>query len=125
MIEDLTVRTMVSNHRLARAISDAAWRQFRTLLEYKADWHGRDLIVVDRWFPSSKLCSACGALAEKMPLTVRTWTCRCGTVHDRDVNAARTILAEGLSVIACGGGVRPQRESSRTGQLSVKQETRA
>ena len=124
VIEDLTVRNMVRNHTLARAISDAAWRQFRTILEYKAEWHGRDLVVVDRWFPSSKLCSVCGALAETMPLTVREWTCRCGIVHDRDVNAARNILAEGLSVSACGGGVRPQRESSRTGQSLVKQETR-
>jgi putative transposase len=124
VIEDLTVRNMVKNHRLARAISDAAWRQFRTMLEYKADWHGRDLIAVDRWFPSSKLCSACGRLAEQMSLDVRSWTCRCGTVHDRDVNAARNILAEGLSVAACGAGVRPQRESSRAGQLAVKQETR-
>ncbi|MEV0563404.1 RNA-guided endonuclease TnpB family protein [Dactylosporangium sp. NPDC050588] len=122
VIEDLTVRNMVKNHTLARAISDAAWRQFRTMLEYKADWHGRTLVTVDRWFPSSKLCSTCGALAERMPLHVRSWTCRCGTVHDRDVNAARNILAEGLSVIACGGGVRPQRESSRTGQSPVKQE---
>ncbi|MEV4135624.1 RNA-guided endonuclease TnpB family protein [Dactylosporangium sp. NPDC049742] len=122
VIEDLTVRNMVRNHRLARAVSDAAWRQFRTMLEYKSDWHGRTLVVVDRWFPSSKLCSTCGALAERMPLHVRSWTCRCGTVHDRDVNAARNILAEGLSVIACGGGVRPQRESSRTGQSPVKQE---
>jgi putative transposase len=81
------------------------------------------VVAVDRWFPSSKLCSACGALAERMPLTVRTWRCRCGAVHDRDVNAARTILAEGLSVIACGGGVRPRRENSRTGQSSTKQET--
>lgn len=122
VIEDLTVRNMVKNHSLARSISDAAWRQLRTMLEYKADWHGRNLVVVDRWFPSSKLCSACGALAERMPLTVRTWTCRCGTVHDRDVNAARNILAEGLSVTACGAGVRPQRETSRTGQPAVKQE---
>jgi putative transposase len=122
VIEDLTVRNMVRNHSLARAISDAAWRQFRTLLEYKADWHGRNLVVVDRWFPSSKLCSACGALAEWMPLTVRSWTCRCGTVHDRDVNAARNILAEGLSVAACGGGVRPQRGNLRSGQPTVKQE---
>ncbi|MER7417046.1 transposase [Micromonospora peucetia] len=122
VIEDLTVRNMVKSHSLARAISDAAWRQFRTLLEYKADWHSRNLVVVDRWFPSSKLCSVCGVLAERMPLNVRSWTCRCGTVHDRDINAARNILAEGLSVIACGGGVRPQRESSRTGRPSVKQE---
>ena len=122
VIEDLTVSNMVKNHLLARAISDAGWRQFRTMLEYKAEWHHRDLIVVNRWYPSSKLCSACGALAEKMPLNVRDWTCRCGAVHDRDVNAARNILAEGLSVTACGAGVRPRRESSRTGQLAVKQE---
>jgi putative transposase len=123
VIEDLTVRNMVTNHRLARAISDAAWRQFRTMLEYKAHWHGRTVIAVDRWFPSSKLCSACGALAAKMPLNVRTWTCRCGTTHDRDINAARNILAEGLSVTACGGGVRPQRTNVRTRQSPAKQET--
>jgi putative transposase len=123
VIEDLTVRNMVKDHHLARAISDAAWRQFRTMLEYKAAWYGREVIAVDRWFPSSRLCSACGTLAETMPLTVRAWTCRCGTTHDRDVNAARNILAEGLSVIACGAGVRPQRESSRTGQSATKQES--
>jgi putative transposase len=122
VIEDLTVRNMVKNHSLARAICDAAWRRFRTMLEYKAQWHGRDLIAVDRWFPSSKLCSACGRLAEKMPLNVRVWTCPCGAVHDRDVNAARNILAEGLSVAACGAGVRPQRETSRTRRPAVKQE---
>lgn len=123
VIEDLTVRNMLRNHRLARAISDAAWRQFRTMLEYKADWHGRTLITIDRWFPSSKLCSACGAVAKKMPLAVRNWTCRCGTTHDRDVNAAVNIKAEGLSVSACGGGVRPQRTNVRTRQSPVKQET--
>ncbi|MFI6162033.1 RNA-guided endonuclease InsQ/TnpB family protein [Micromonospora haikouensis] len=124
VIEDLTVRNLTRNHRLARAISDAAWRQFRTLLEYKADWYGRKLIVVDRWFPSSKLCCACGALAEKMPLNIREWTCRCGVLHDRDVNAARNILAAGLAVTACGADVRPQREApSRTRQSAAKQET--
>lgn len=122
VIEDLTVRNMVKNRSLARAISDAAWRQFRTMLEYKAERYGRDVIAVDRWFPSSKLCSACGELAEQMPLNVRTWTCRCGTVHDRDINAARNLLAAGLAVSACGADVRPQRESSRTGQSAVKQE---
>jgi putative transposase len=108
VIEDLTVRSLVKNRSLARAISDAAWRQFRTMLEYKAQRRGRQLVAVDRWLPSRKLCSACGALAERMPLSVRSWTCRCGTTHDRDVNAARNILAEGLSVIACGAGVRPR-----------------
>lgn len=122
VIEDLAVANMVKNHRLARAISDAAWRQLRTMLEYKAAWHGRDLIVVDRWFPSTRLCSTCGALAQPMPLDVRSWTCRCGSVHDRDVNAARNLLAAGLAVTACGDGVRPQRESSRTRQSSAKQE---
>ena len=122
VIEDLTVRTMVANHCLARAISDAAWRDFRTMLEYKADWYGRDLVAIDRWYPSSKVCSVCGATARTMPLSVRSWTCRCGTVHDRDVNAARNILAAGLAVTACGAGVRPQRESSRTGRPAAKQE---
>ncbi|MEU8236812.1 RNA-guided endonuclease TnpB family protein [Actinoplanes missouriensis] len=122
VIEDLAVGNMVKNHTLARAISDAAWRKFRTMLEYKADWYDRNLIVVDRWFPSSKLCSTCGALAQLMPLDVRTWACCCGSVHDRDVNAARNILAAGLAVTACGDDVRPQRESSRTGQSSAKQE---
>ena len=123
VIEDLSVRTMVKNHTLARAISDAAWTEMRTMLEYKCLWYGRELVVIDRWFPSSKLCSACATVREKMPLNVRTWRCECGAAHDRDVNAARNILAAGLAVSACGGGVRPQRESSRTGRSSVKQET--
>ncbi|MER7003897.1 zinc ribbon domain-containing protein [Dactylosporangium sp. NPDC000555] len=92
------------------------------MLEYKATWYGREVIAVDRWFPSSRLCSACGVLAEQLPLHVRKWTCRCGTTHDRDVNAARNILAAGLAVSACGAGVRPRRESSRTGRSAVKQE---
>jgi putative transposase len=98
VIEDLGVRNMVKNHSLARAISDASWRMMRAMLEYKTKWYGRDLLVVDRWFPSSKLCSACGRLTEILTLTVRSWTCPgCGTVHDRDVNAAKNILAAGLA----------------------------
>jgi putative transposase len=123
VIEDLTVRNMVKNHKLARAISDAAWSDMRTMLEYKCAWYGRELTVIDRWFPSSKLCGACGTIRAKLPLNVREWTCDCGAVHDRDVNAAKNILAAGLAVSACGDGVRPQRESSRTGRSSVKQET--
>ncbi|MGW2784749.1 RNA-guided endonuclease InsQ/TnpB family protein [Streptomyces populi] len=122
VIEDLTVRSLVKNRGLARAISDASWRELRTMLEYKCAWYGRELVVIDRWFPSSKLCGTCGTVAAKMPLNVREWTCDCGAVHDRDVNAARNILAAGLAASACGDGVRPQRESSRTGRSSMKQE---
>ncbi|MGX4689050.1 RNA-guided endonuclease InsQ/TnpB family protein [Streptomyces sp. JNUCC 63] len=122
VIEDLTVRNLLRNGRLARAISDAAWTDLRMMLEYKCAWYGRELVVIDRWFPSSKLCGACGTVREKLPLNVREWACECGTVHDRDVNAARNILAAGLAASACGDGVRPQRESSRTGRSSVKQE---
>ncbi|KPI01858.1 transposase, IS605 OrfB family [Actinobacteria bacterium OK006] len=123
VIEDLTVRNMVKNRTLARAISDAAWSQLRSMLEYKAAWYGREVIAVDRFFPSSRLCSHCGALAERMPLGVRTWTCVCGTTHDRDVNAANNLLAAGLAVSVWGAGVRPQRESSRTGQSAMKQKS--
>jgi len=109
VIEDLNVSGMLGNRGLARAISDAAWSELRCMLEYKAAWYGREVIAVDQWFPSSKTCSTCGALADAMPLSVREWTCRCGAVHDRDVNAARNILAAGLAVSACGDGVRPTR----------------
>jgi putative transposase len=124
VIEDLNVRGMTANHALARSISDAAWSELRRQLEYKCAWYGRDLVVVDRWLPSSKTCSACGRLAVAMPLAVRAWTCEaCGAQHDRDVNAAKNILAAGLAVAACGAGVRPQRECSRMGQPATKQET--
>jgi putative transposase len=110
VIEDLNVRNMVRNHSLARAISDAAWRDLRGMLEYKCSWYGRDLVVVDRWFPSSKVCSCCGFQAGEMPLSVREWTCtNCGVSHDRDVNAARNLVAAGRAVLACGDGVRPTR----------------
>ncbi|MGI5376210.1 RNA-guided endonuclease InsQ/TnpB family protein [Streptomyces sp. CA-251387] len=122
VIEDLTVRNLLKNGRLARAVSDASWTELRSMLEYKCAWYGREFVVIDRWFPSSRLCGTCGTVAAKMPLNVREWTCACGTVHDHDVNAARNILAAGLAAAACGDGVRPQRESSRRGRSSVKQE---
>ncbi|MFF3256829.1 RNA-guided endonuclease InsQ/TnpB family protein [Actinacidiphila glaucinigra] len=123
VIEDLTVRNLLKNHSLARAISDASWTELRSMLEYKCAWYGRELVVIDRFFPSSKLCGTCGTVRERLPLNVREWTCVCGAVHDRDVNAARNIMAAGLAASACGDGVRPQRESSRTGRSSMKQET--
>ncbi|MET7781210.1 MULTISPECIES: RNA-guided endonuclease InsQ/TnpB family protein [Streptomyces] len=113
VIEDLAVRNMLKNRPLARAISDASWTELRSMLEYKAQWYGRDLIALDRWYPSSRTCSTCGHLVAKLPLNVREWTCAaCGAVHDRDENAAKNILAAGLAVSACGAGVRPQRSTS-------------
>ena len=110
IIEDLSVRNMVRNHSLARAISDASWAELRRQLEYKADWYGRTVIAVDRFYPSSKTCSACGVITATMPLNVREWTCAaCGVRHDRDMNAAKVIRAAGLAVQACGDGVRPPR----------------
>jgi putative transposase len=116
VIEDLSVKNMVRNHHLARAISDAAWREMRGMLEYKCQWYGRDLIVIGRWYRSSKSCSACGRMASSLPLGVREWECaNCGTRHDRDINAAVNIKAAGLAVLACGAGIRPEREPSRAG----------
>jgi len=110
VIEDLVVANMLHNQSLARAISDAAWSQFRSMLEYKAQWYGRRVIVVDRWLPSSKTCSACGLVKGAMPLHIRIFECAgCGLVLDRDHNAALNILAAGRAVAACGDGVGPIR----------------
>ncbi|GAA3041284.1 transposase [Streptosporangium longisporum] len=97
--------------KLAKSVHDAGWSQFVGMLEYKAKRYGRTFARVDRWFPSSKLCSACGTIAGSMPLNVRSWTCPCGAVHDRDVNAAINILAAGQAERSndCRAQVRPER----------------
>jgi putative transposase len=88
VIEDLSVKNMLKNHKLARAISDVGFFEFRRQLTYKTVWNGISLLVADRFFPSSKLCSACGAINDKLTLQDREWTCDCGALHDRDRNAA-------------------------------------
>jgi putative transposase len=111
-IESLAVKNMVRNHSLAKAISDAGWGELVRLLEYKAAWYGRTLVRIDRWYPSSQRCHVCGYISEPLTLDVRQWTCPnpdCGTHHDRDINAAKNILAVGRTVYACGETVRPGR----------------
>ena len=127
VIEDLAVQNMVRNRSLAKAISDCGWGTFRQMIEYKTARAGRHLIVIGRWYPSSKTCSACGHLLASLSLSTRTWQCpSCRTRHDRDINAAKNILAAGLAVAggnpgdACGADVR-HSGSSRV-RSAVKQE---
>jgi len=113
-VEDLSVKNMVKNHKLALAISDASWSELVRQLEYKCDWYGRTFVKIDRWFPSSKRCGHCGHIVDKLPLNIREWDCpKCNTHHDRDINAAKNILAAGLAVNVCGATVRPEESKSR------------
>ena len=127
VIEDLNVSGMVRNRHLARVISDCGWGEFRRQLAYKCQRYGRDLVIISRWYPSSKTCSACGHLLADLSLSTRQWRCpSCGTRHDRDINAAKNIFAAGLAVArgspgdACGADVR-HSGSSRV-RSAVKQE---
>jgi putative transposase len=116
-VEDLAVKNMVKNRKLSLAISDASWGELVRQLEYKCDWYGRTFVKIDRWFPSSKRCGHCGHIVDKLPLNIREWDCpKCETHHDRDINAAKNILAAGLAVSVCGANIRPDRDTSK-GQL--------
>ncbi|QTR45657.1 transposase [Thiothrix litoralis] len=104
--ENLAVKNMIKHPTLAKHIADASWGEFTRQLVYKAHWAGRTYVEIDRFFPSSKRCNGCGFVKANMPLDVRSWECpECGATHDRDVNAARNILAAGLAVLAFGENV--------------------
>lgn len=106
-VEDLCV-TGLGRTRLAKSVHDAGWGKFTQMLAYKAARAGRRFVKVDRFFPSTRMCSECGALGDKLPLSVRTWTCACGAVHDRDINAAKNIRAAGRADLNDRGAqIRP------------------
>jgi len=131
VVENLAVKNMVKNHKLAKSISDCGWGQFCTMLKYKAEWEGKYYIEVNRFFPSSKTCNHCLHQVDKLSLDIRSWQCpKCGTIHDRDVNAAKNIRDEGLRILAVGHiatasgeRVRPSKGTAFVRHRSVKEES--
>ena len=124
-VEDLNIKGMIKNHKLSKHIADASWGNFVTLLQYKCDWYGKELVKVNRFYPSSKTCGDCNWINQELKLSDREWTCKsCGTIHDRDVNASRNILKEGLKIILSGTGNYTGGDGVRSSntQLSVKPE---
>ena len=123
--EDLNVKGMIKNHKLSKHIADTSWSNFVTLLQYKCDWYGKELVKVNRFYPSSKTCNDCGWINQKLKLSDREWTCNsCGVVHDRDVNASKNILKEGLKISRLGRSSTPMEFQIRLLQRSVKLRSR-
>ncbi len=134
VIEDLNVKGMVKNHSLAKHVADASWGEFRRQLVYKTAWYGSELVLADRFYPSSKTCAGCGTVKAKLPLTLRTYACEhCGHVLDRDLNAATNLArwtsqstAAGThSVAGRGGAVRPSRQNIDESAHPVEASTEA
>jgi putative transposase len=131
VVENLAVRNMVKNHKLAKSISDAGWGEFCTMLKYKSEWEGKTYIEVDRFYPSSKTCNNCLNRVDSLSLDIRSWQCpKCGENHDRDINVAKNILYEGLRILAVGhtvtasgGRVRPSKGTAFTRHLPVNEES--
>ena len=127
MVEDLNVTGMLANRKLARHIADAGFAELRRQLTYKTTWTGGRLLVADRWYPSSKTCSGCGAVKAKLALAERTYTCTtCGLVLDRDVNAARNLAALAAEIDTAGSGPVAGRGADRKtrlgGRVAVKRQ---
>ena len=126
-VETLTVKNLVKNHTLAKAIHDVGWGEFVSQLEYKAEWYGRNLVKIDKFYPSSKRCFDCGYLLDSLSLAIRHWVCpECGVAHDRDVNAARNIHVAGLAIFeACGEAVRPGAVKTKPGKPQRSRKSRS
>ena len=127
VIEDLDIKKMLSGNRLNQLIHDAGWGEFRRMLEYKTVWHGSKLVIAPRYYPSSQLCSSCGYLAGKMPLSIRQWNCQhCQSSHDRDINAAKNLLKynteSSSGIYACGDPSNGGTGNWSTSYGSLKQE---
>lgn len=118
--ESLAVKSMIKNRKLSKAIADAAWGELIRQLDYKASWHERVLIQVDRFFPSSKRCHTCGHVLNKLPLEIREWDCVCGSHNLRDYNAALNLLAVGRTVLAYGDTSVGDRALALSSQVSSK-----
>ena len=119
VVEDLNVKGMMKNHKLAQAISDVSWGTFYTMLEYKSKWNDKEYVKIDRWFPSSKTCSSCGWIKQDLELKHREWTCdSCNETHDRDLNAGKNILKQGLNIIS-GCGIQSDKKQKRSKALPL------
>ena len=115
----------LNNHKLAQAISDVAWGTLVSMLTYKCQWNSRELVVIDRFYPSSKTCSSCSHLMDSIPLSVREWICpKCGTVHNRDINAAKNILIQGLNILS-GCGTQSDTKQKQQEASSIEESANA
>ncbi len=121
-VEDLNVKGMIKNHKLSKHITDASWGNFVTLLQYKCNWYEKELVKIDRFYPSSKTCGDCGWINQDLKLSDREWTCNsCGVIHDRDINASRNILKEGLKIYRQGLSItKVEDKSDYLGSTSVE-----
>ena len=126
-LENLSVKNMIKNHKLAQSISDVSWSKFIEMLKYKSEWNDRQIVQIDRFDPSSKSCSECHYINDNLTLKDREWTCpSCGTNHDRDINAAKNVLTQGINILS-GSGIESDIKQKPVEALrlrkSMKQES--